>query len=52
MIRYLRSAWIWAATATLVILWVPLLGTIRLFDRDPLRLRTGRWFRKLGRSMA
>jgi 1-acyl-sn-glycerol-3-phosphate acyltransferase len=52
MIRFLRSAWIWAATATLVILWVPLLGTIRLFDVDPRRLRTGRWFRMLGRAMA
>ena len=52
MIRYLRSAWIWAATATLVILWVPLLGAIRLFDRDPRRLRTGRWFRHLGPALA
>ena len=52
MTRYLRSAWIWAATATLVILWVPLLGAIRLFDRDPRRLRTGRWFRHLGPALA
>ena len=52
MIRFLRSAWIWAATATLVLLWVPLLGAVRLFDGHPLRLRTGRWFRKLGRAMA
>ena len=52
MIRYLRSAWIWAATATLVILWVPLLGAIRLFDTDPRRLRTGRWFRHLGPALA
>ncbi len=52
MFRFLRSAWIWAATTALVLLWVPLLGTIRLFDTDPLRLRTGRWFRMLGRVMA
>jgi 1-acyl-sn-glycerol-3-phosphate acyltransferase len=52
MIRFLRSAWIWAVTAALVLLWVPLLGTVRLFDVDPRRLRTGRWFRKLGRAMA
>jgi 1-acyl-sn-glycerol-3-phosphate acyltransferase len=52
MFRFLRSAWIWAATAALVLLWVPLLGTIRLFDVDPRRLRTGRWFRILGRAMA
>jgi 1-acyl-sn-glycerol-3-phosphate acyltransferase len=29
-----------------------LLGTIRLFDADPRRLRTGRWFRRLGRVVA
>ena len=52
MTRLLRSAWIWAATATLMLLWVPLLGAIRLFDRDPRRLRTGRWFRRLGRLIA
>jgi 1-acyl-sn-glycerol-3-phosphate acyltransferase len=32
--------------------WVPLLGIVRLFDGDPLRRRTGRWFRMLGRAMA
>jgi 1-acyl-sn-glycerol-3-phosphate acyltransferase len=52
MIRLLRSAWIWAATATLILLWVPLLGLIRLFDVEPRRLRTGRWFRRLGRVLA
>ncbi|HWR51588.1 MAG TPA: lysophospholipid acyltransferase family protein [Bryobacteraceae bacterium] len=36
----------------LVIVWVPLLGSIRLFDRDSNRLRTGRWFRRLGRALA
>jgi 1-acyl-sn-glycerol-3-phosphate acyltransferase len=25
------------------------MGLVRLFDRDPLRLRTARWFRRLGR---
>ena len=52
MLRYPRSAWIWFATTALVLLWVPLLGAIRLFDVDPLHLRTGRWFRMLGRAMA
>jgi 1-acyl-sn-glycerol-3-phosphate acyltransferase len=28
------------------------LGTIRLFDRDPRRLRTARWFRSLGPVLA
>lgn len=51
MIRFLRSLWIWTASATLVILWVPLLGVIWTFDKE-LRLRTGRWFRRLGRLLA
>jgi 1-acyl-sn-glycerol-3-phosphate acyltransferase len=29
-----------------------LLGIVWLFDRHPLRLRTGRWFRRLGRALA
>jgi 1-acyl-sn-glycerol-3-phosphate acyltransferase len=35
-----------------MVLWVPLLGAIRLFDTEPRRLRTGRWFRRLGRALA
>jgi 1-acyl-sn-glycerol-3-phosphate acyltransferase len=35
-----------------MLLWVPLLGAIRLFDVEPRRLRTGRWFRRLGRVLA
>ena len=50
MIRFLRSIWIWGASAVLVVLWVPLLGSIWTFD-DKLRLRTGRWFRRLGRML-
>jgi len=52
MIRLLRSVWIWTATAALVLLWAPLLGMIRLFDREPRRPRTGRWFRRLGRVVS
>ncbi|MEP6715159.1 MAG: lysophospholipid acyltransferase family protein [Terriglobia bacterium] len=52
MLRFLRSLWIWTATATLVLIWAPLLGLVRLFDSDPMRLRTGRWFRRLGRIVA
>ena len=52
MIRLLRSIWIWTASAALVLSWAPLLGMVRLFDREPRRLRTGRWFRRLGRVLA
>ena len=29
-------------------MWLPLLAIVRVFDRDPVRYRTGRWFRRLG----
>ena len=47
----LRSIWVWVAVAILGILWFPLLLVIKLFDRDPVRYRTGRWFRRLGVAM-
>src|SRR5258707_7155180 len=52
MFRLLRSIWIWTASAALILAWTPLLASVRLFDRDPMRLRTGRWFRRLGRGLA
>jgi 1-acyl-sn-glycerol-3-phosphate acyltransferase len=42
------SAFIWLAILLLIFIWVPLLWTVKLFDRDPNRYRTGRWFRRLG----
>lgn len=35
-----------------MLLWLPLLSCIWLFDRDPARKRTARWMRRLGRSLA
>jgi len=52
MIALLRTIWIWTASVFLILLWTPLLGAVRLFDREPRRLRTGRWFRRLGRILA
>lgn len=40
LMRLLRTAWIWIASAILTLLWTPLLGIIRLFDREPRQLRT------------
>ncbi len=51
MLTVLRSAWVWFAVSLLIILWLPLLGLIRLFDRNPVRFITGRWFRNLGVAM-
>ena len=36
----------------MILFWTPLLGVVRLFDHEPRRLRTGRWFRRLGRALA
>lgn len=47
----LSSLWTWFATVTLIVVWLPLLALIRVFDRDPARYRTGRWFRRLGSAM-
>jgi len=52
LINILRSIWIWTASSILIVLWTPLLFLIWLFERDPRRLRTGRWFRRLGRVLA
>ncbi len=52
MITVLRSAWIWFATAFIVLMWVPLLRLVIAFDRDPMRRRTARWFRRLGPAVA
>lgn len=51
MLTILRSLWVWTAVTMLIILWLPLLTLIRLFDRDPVRYATGRWFRRLGVAM-
>lgn len=51
MFQYLRSIWIWAASAALVVLWLPLMGIIWAFDKEQ-RLRTGRSFRRLGRMLS
>ena len=45
------SAAIWASIGLLVLLWLPLLALVRLFDRDPAHYATGRLFRKVGDAM-
>jgi len=52
LMNILRSIWIWTASGCLIVLWTPLLFVVWLTDRDPQRLRTGRWFRRLGRAFA
>jgi 1-acyl-sn-glycerol-3-phosphate acyltransferase len=49
--RGLRSLWLWAANAGLIVVWTLIVAMVRLFDRDPLRRRTARTFRALGPVM-
>ena len=51
MIPTIRSLWVWGAVVGLILVWLPLLAVIRLFDGDPVRYTTGRWFRRLGVAM-
>ncbi len=44
----LRSLRIWFFTVMLILAWLPMLAVVRLFDRDPVRYRTGYFFRRLG----
>lgn len=48
MRQKLFSVLVWGGIALLVVFWLPMLTIVRLFDRDPVRYRTGRVFRKLG----
>jgi 1-acyl-sn-glycerol-3-phosphate acyltransferase len=44
----LRSILIWISFSIVLLLWFILLAISRLFDRDPIRYRTGYLFRKIG----
>jgi 1-acyl-sn-glycerol-3-phosphate acyltransferase len=46
--QYVTSVLIWAGIVLLIFLWLPLLLISWIFDRDPVRYRTGRLFRKMG----
>ncbi len=46
--QYISSVFTWAAIILLVLIWLPILVIVRLFDWDPVRYRTGKIFRKLG----
>lgn len=49
---YLKSILIWFAIIFLILIWLPLMALSALFEREPARYRTGRLFRKLGRSIS
>lgn len=47
----LRSALIWLAMLSIIILMLPTMALVRLFDHHPVRYRTGRTFRRMGSWM-
>lgn len=49
MLSTLKSILIWIAVLLLILAWTPVMGVVRLFDRDAARYRTGRLFRTLGK---
>ncbi len=46
--KALASAYAWVAIATIVLVALPVMAVVRLFDRDPARYATGRTFRWFG----
>jgi len=50
--QVVKSIAIWAGIVLLVLFWVPLLFLWSLFDRDPVRYKTGRMFRNLGKYIS
>jgi 1-acyl-sn-glycerol-3-phosphate acyltransferase len=51
-VRILRSLWIWTAGGLLIAAWTGIVAFVRVFDRDPLRVKTARMFRRLGPAIA
>src|SRR6056297_31886 len=50
--QVVKSIAIWTGIVLLVLFWVPFLFLISLFDRDPVRYKTGRMFRNLGKYIS
>lgn len=52
MLSTLKSLAIWIGVLILILLWLPMMALVRLFDRDPAHYYTGRLFRKLGKYIS
>ena len=46
------SLWIWFSITLLILLWLPLLLLVRVFDRSEIQYKTGKTFRKLGMAIS
>lgn len=47
MISIFRTCFVWVVFVGLLMIWCPILALVRLFDRDPLHYRSGRFYRFL-----
>lgn len=47
-----KSVLIWGCILVLVLIWLPAIALLRLFESDPAKYRTGRLFRKLGKAIS
>ncbi len=47
-----KSLLIWLGIVALILIWLPMLAVSRAFDCDPALYRTGKLFRKLGKSIS
>ena len=52
MLSTIKSLLIWIGVLILILVWLPLMAVLRLFDRDPAHYYTGRLFRKLGKYIS
>lgn len=50
--RLISSSLIWFAISLLVLFWLPIMLFTWIFDRDPLKYRTGKVLRKLGLAVS
>lgn len=50
--QYITSVLIWTGIVLLIFIWLPLLFFSRIFDRDPVKYRTGHLFRKMGLAIS
>jgi len=49
MFLAIRSVYIWITNTLLVLVWWPIMRVVLLTEKDPRRIKTARWLRRLGR---
>jgi len=47
----IRTLFVWILFVGLLLVWFPILAVIRLFDRDPVHYRSGRFYRSMAKPL-